>query len=213
MRTTPPAVTRLSRRHVLGGICAAALSAAGSAQGISIAQAAWPGEAFVTRAGNDLIAAAKNGSVGAFTRLLNKYVDMNKVARFALGRYRSSFPEANWGEYTELLTKFMAQTMFNYRDKFKGEKFQVMGSRQTNTGLLIRTKLKFIGGRNAQPVDWKVVGSSGNFRVFDINFQQVWLAVLLRDTFTTQIQQGGSPSAVMTYLRNAVRSGTGATVE
>ena len=143
----------LTRRSLLGGICAVALAAGGGGLLATGAEAASAGEKYVLTAGNELIAAAKRGTTAAFRQVLKKYVDVSSVAMFALGKHRRKLPANMKPEYIGLVEEFVFQTLTQYGKKFKGNNFQVTNTRATSRGLSVESKLKFIGGRQAQKRD------------------------------------------------------------
>lgn len=193
----------VSRRKLLGGICATALTISVAYGPIGQATAATAGGTYVVRAGADLIRAAKSGSGAAFRSLLKSYIDVGSMAMFALGKHRKQLPAAQRGEYVALVEGFMVHTLSQFSKKFKGREFEVVNSRKTGRGLTVETKLKFLGGKQ-QKVTWKLVGGGGSYRVADINFQGVWLAGLLRSTFAGIIKKNGnSVTGLIKYLRGS----------
>lgn len=211
MRDTLLAAPVLSRRRLLGGLCAAGLVMSGLSLFVTVAQAsAIQAERYVDAAGDDLIAAAKVGSAASFLALLKKHVDMNTFALFALGRFRDQLSSARTSEYVGLVSSFMANTMAAYASKFVGTGFDVTRSRPASSGFIIETKMEFLGGRAPEKVNWKVVENGSSYKVTDIYFKQVWLATLLRDKFTAEIQNGGGIEALFSYLQSAVNRGRGA---
>ncbi len=203
----------LTRRQMLTGIGATGLAVSGigllsgSAFASQIAA-----ENFVEATGDELIAAATDGSANAFRTLLDAHIDMDNMATFGLGRYRDDLTGADKTEYLELVAAFMANTMSYYSDKFIGIGFDINRSRASGDGYIVETKMKFLGGRNHERVNWKVEPHGSTFKVIDIYFKQLWLAVVLRDTFTTEIQNnGGNASAILPFLRSAANSGSGTT--
>ncbi|MGI9414852.1 MAG: MlaC/ttg2D family ABC transporter substrate-binding protein [Hyphomicrobiales bacterium] len=172
------------------------------------AEAASAGEKYVISAGNDLIAAAKRGTTSAFRSVLKKYVNVSSMALFALGKHRRKLPAGMKSEYVALVEEFVVQTLTQYGKKFKGNNFQVTNARATSRGMSVESKLKFLGGRQPQKVSWKLIGSGGKYRVSDINFQGVWLASLLRSTFTGHMKKNGNDiNALIAYLRKAAGPG------
>ncbi len=198
---SPP--SGMTRRRLLGGICSISLAAGAGFLLVGSAAAATPGGAYVIKAGAHLIRAAKSGSASAFRTLLKSYIDVNSMAMFALGKYRSKLPESQRSEYVSLVEGFMVYTLSQFGKKFKGREFEVVNARKTNRGVTVETVLKFLGGKK-QSVTWKLVGSGGSYRVADINFQGVWLAGLLRSSFSDVIRKNGnSIDGLMKYLRSA----------
>ncbi len=193
----------MTRRRLLRGICSFSLAAGGGFLLTGLSAAATPGGTFVVKAGADLIRAAKSGSASAFRSLLKSYIDVSSIAMFALGKYRSKMPENLRSEYVGLVEGFMVYTLAQFGKKFKGREFEVLNARQTSRGVTVQTVLKFLGGKK-QKVTWKLAGSGGNYRVSDINFQGVWLAGLMRSTFSDLIRKNGnSVDGLMNYLRGS----------
>ena len=192
-----------TRRTLLGGICAFSLAAGSGILTAGGAQAASAGSNFVLKAGADLIAAARAGGPSGFRALLRAYIDVTSMALFALGKFRKNLPEGQRSEYVSLVEGYMVHTLAQFGKKFQGRKFEVVNSRATSRGLAVESNLKFLGGKK-QKVQWKLVGSGGNYRVADINFQGVWLAGLLRSTFTSLIKKNGnSVEGLMAHLRKS----------
>ena len=150
----------LSRRRLLSGICAAALTVSIGATTLGGAQAATAGGSFVVRAGQDLINAAKSGSPSAFRSLLRSYLDVTTMALFALGKHRRKLPEDQQSEYVALVEGYMVHTLSQFGRKFKGRKFEVVNSRKSGRGVTVESKLKFLGGKQ-QKVTWKLAGTEG----------------------------------------------------
>lgn len=193
----------MTRRRLLRGICSFSLAAGGGYLMTGLAAAATPGGSYVVKAGADLIRAAKSGSASAFRSLLKSYIDVNSIAMFALGKYRSKLPEGKRSEYVALVEGFMVYTLSQFGKKFKGREFEVVNARKTSRGVTVETVLKFLGGKK-QNVTWKLVGSGGSYRVADINFQGVWLAGLMRSTFSDLIRKNGkSVDGLLKYLRKS----------
>ena len=193
----------MTRRKLLRGICSISLAAGGGLFLVGPADAAKPSGVFVVKAGADLIRAAKSGSASAYRSLLRAYIDVNSMALFALGKYKSKLPQSQRAEYVALVEGFMVYTLSQFGRKFKGREFEVTRVRQTSRGATVESVLKFLGGKK-QKVTWKLVGSGGNYRVADINFQGVWLAGLLRSSFTDLIKKNGnSVDGLIAYLRQS----------
>jgi ABC-type transporter MlaC component len=214
MRTNTFAAPQLSRRTLLAGVCASGIAATATTRFATGALAASfiDAENYVVSTGAELIAAAKIGTAAAFKSLLQRHVDLTAFALFALGHYRSDLPSSRHSEYIGLVTTFMANTMSFYAEKFVGNSFDVQRSRPNGEGYIVESRMKFLGGRNHESVKWKLVPSGNSFKVSDIYFKQLWLGVVLRDTFTSEIQSnGGSAESIITYLRNAANSGSGTT--
>ena len=132
--------------------------------------------AAVQKAGEAMIAAARSGSPGAFSTALRNNADMNGIAMFALGRYRSGMPADLRDDYVSAVTSYVSRTLNDFRLKFRADSIKVKDC----DGAIVTSNMFFLGGKGNQPVLWRMKGN----RVADVNVQNVWLAQLLRDNVT-----------------------------
>lgn len=144
-------------------------------------------------AGAAFIAAAKQGSVKAFSKALDSYADMDKITLFALGRYRSQLPEGRQAELTRLTSRYVSTTLADFAKKFRGTGIQALRCRP---GEVISRFSR--GARGNERVTWRI---SDDNKVTDVHVQNVWLGQLLRDNFARIIQRGGgSIDALFSHL-------------
>ncbi len=141
------------------------------------------GKALVTRAGAAFTAAARSRSASAFAGALRSHANMPSIALFALGKYRRKLPSNRKAEYVRLTSSYVARTLADFSRKFRASEVKIVNCR----GNKVETKLIQLGGRPPQRVVWRVSGG----KVADVNVQNVWLAQLLRNNFTSVIQKGG----------------------
>lgn len=148
----------------------------------------------VEKAGTAMITAAKSGSPSAFAGALRNYADMNSIAMFALGRYKSSLPAGQRDDYVNAVTSYVSRTLNDFRLKFNAESIKVKDC----DGPIVNSSIFFLGGKGYQPVLWRMKGS----RVADVNVQNVWLAQLLRDNVTGILDRNnGNFKALMAELK------------
>lgn len=133
-------------------------------------------------AGAAFLAAAEQGSVGAFSQALSSYADMDKITIFALGRYQNQLHPNRRAELTSLTSRYVSTTLADFAKKFKGTSIEAI---QCRPGEVISRFNR--GARGAERIVWRV---SGN-KVTDVHVQNVWLGQLLRDNFASVIQRGG----------------------
>src|SRR5262245_20896643 len=80
-----------------------------------------PCVATVTKAANDFIGAARNGSARAFAATLSRHANVDAVALFALGKYRDELPTARRGEYVRNAHRYMSQFLADHARRFASE--------------------------------------------------------------------------------------------
>ena len=150
------------------------------------------GSQIADSAGAAFLSAAKQGSASAFSSALATYANMDQIAMFALGKYRSQLPPNRRSELASLTSRYVASTLAGYAAKFRGTSINAIECRRGE--VLSRFSR---GSRGNERVTWKI---SGN-KVTDVHVQNVWLGQLLRNNYATVIQKGGgSIDALFNHL-------------
>ncbi len=158
------------------------------AQGAPARAAGCADSAMVLEAGNAFLAAAHTKRAADFADALARYTDMNKIALFALGKYRSALPPARTAEFVSLTSSYVANTLADFALKFRATGISLIECR----GDQVATRLNF-GARPAKRATWRL--SSG--KIIDINVQNVWLAQMLRDNYTGILNRAGGNIAIL----------------
>ena len=157
--------------------------------------------ACVQAIGNDMIQAAQNGSAQSFYAVLNEHADMEQIALLSLGQYRKLLPPDQKDAFVGLVATFISKTLADNYRKFRASSVVVTGAKPQGNSINVETSLKFLGGRPAQKVIWRVAAGDGDCRVIDVNVTNVWLGQLLKSSITAAIQNGGqSIGAAFAYL-------------
>jgi ABC-type transporter MlaC component len=151
-----------------------------------------PGHQVVQSAAVSLNQAAASGSPQAFAAVLDRHVDVSRLAMFALGPYRSALPTARHGEYVQLTRQFMGRLLAQYAGSFTGGQPQVLGCSSNSGFQYVDTRV------SGQRVVWRI----RNGRLVDVNVGGVWFAPQMRSSFVSVIRRGnGDPAALLNYLR------------
>ena len=145
-------------------------------------------------AGNAFLAAAKTERPADFAAALAKYADMNRIAQFALGKYRSALPVSRRAEFVALTGRYVANTLAGFALKFRALSIKPIECQ----GDKVITSLEFGGGRAAQRAIWRIDGG----KVVDVDVQRAWLAQLLRDNYVGILDKAdGNIEALFTTLK------------
>ncbi len=146
------------------------------------------GSDVVMQAGNAFLAAARTKRAADFADALARYTDMNQIALFALGKYRSSLPAERTGEFVALTSAYVANTLADFARKFRATSIALIDCR----GDQISTRLNF-GASAAKRATWRISGG----KVVDVNVQNVWLAQMLRDNYTGILSRAGGNISIL----------------
>jgi ABC-type transporter MlaC component len=152
-----------------------------------------PGHQVVQAAAVSLNQAVASGSPQAFVTVLDRHVDVSRLAMFALGPYRRALPTARHGEYVQLTRQFMGRLLAQYAGSFTGSQPQVLGCSSDSGFQYVDTRV------SGQRVIWRIHEG----RLVDVNVGGVWLAPQMRSNFVSVIRRGnGDPAALLNYLRS-----------
>jgi phospholipid transport system substrate-binding protein len=187
----------LSRRALL---LAAALLVAPSAlaQGAAVAGAerfiASLGErtvAVLGQAGSDQAARARG-----IAAVLDETVDIERVARYVLGRHWRGASEAQRAEYVRLFRTYVLGSLSQRLGRYSGkERFVVTGGREAGEqDSLVSTEVVFADGQPPVKVDWRVREGAGRPAVIDVVVEGVSLIMTHRSDFDAIVSQRGLDS-------------------
>jgi phospholipid transport system substrate-binding protein len=186
----------ISRRQLLAGSAAgAAVFSAGPRCGLA---AAAESEKIVQTAANEFLNVVKDGGKrAAFAQLLERYVAVNDIALFALGKYRRKLSPAMRASYTRLAHSFFLNALTTHGSKVRGRAFVVTGSYKDIVSGYIQH-----GNDRRTRLDWRIRAG----RITDLKVQGIWLALALREDFNRIIDRaGGDIGAIFTYLKTGER--------
>lgn len=129
-------------------------------------------------------------------RLVDKYVDMERVARFALGQYvRQAAPE-QMAVYIPLFRRYATNVYQSTLANYTGQKLAVTGSVDRNERDFI-VNSKVVGAKPGDQyanlvVSWRVYRApDGAQKIVDAGAEGVWLAIEQQSTFKTIIANNG----------------------
>jgi len=140
----------------------------------------------------------------SFRALIDQIVDVPRVTHFVLGKYARSITPEQYQRFAAVFRQYVEGVYQSRIDDYHGEKFTVNGSVIRKPGDVIVTTTLF-GGKMSSPtvVQWRVLGSAGNFRVVDVQVKGVWLAITQQQDFVSTVDNaGGNINVLITQLQN-----------
>ncbi len=135
-----------------------------------------PGASLVQSAAKSFVAASQTHDPAAFAAAISHYTNVDGLALFALGPFRSALPPGRKPEYFAKTRAFMGRFFADHATRFANAKLQIESCADGQ----IRS---VVGG---QTLVWRV---SGN-RVSDVELEGVWLVTELRSKFVSIIRNG-----------------------
>lgn len=133
-------------------------------------------------------------------KLVDQYVDMNRVARFALGQYVRQASDEQMAVYLPLFRKYATSVYQSTLDPYSGEALEVIDSVDRSARDFI-VNSKVVGAKPGSQyadlvVHWRVYRSAdGKQSVIDAGASGVWLAIEQQSTFKSVIANNGGGAA------------------
>ncbi len=141
--------------------------------------------------------ATRNAGVEA---LVDKYVDMNRVAKFALGQYVRQASEAQMAAYLPLFRTYATSVYQSTLDPYTGEALEVVDSvDRSERDFIVNSQV--VGAKPGSEyadlvVHWRVYrAADGKQSIVDAGASGVWLAIEQQSTFKSVIANNGGGAA------------------
>lgn len=140
--------------------------------------------------------ALQAGDMAKLNRLIDDkilpYVDFEKMTRLAVGRgWRQATPEQRQAltrEFRTLLVRTYSGALSAVRDhQIRMQPFRAGAS---DTDVIVRTAVVPSRGDSIQ-LDYRLEKQDAGWRIYDVNVLGVWLVENYRNSFATEINQGG----------------------
>lgn len=133
-------------------------------------------------------------------KLVDKYVDMNRVARFALGQYVRQASDEQMAAYLPLFRKYATSVYQSTLDPYTGEALEVTDSvDRSERDIIVNSKV--VGAKPGSQyadlvVHWRIYrAADGRHSVVDAGASGVWLAIEQQSTFKSVIANNGGGAA------------------
>jgi phospholipid transport system substrate-binding protein len=144
-------------------------------------------EAYVNSITNEVISLANSGSKGRrlkaqFSSLLSRYVNVKKIANYALGTYQKQLPVGDRDMFYDLVSNYAASLFVYYVNDFKGNGLEVNGAQQQGSFVTVDSSIT-LNGKGIEKVRWRLSPADGGFRVADVNLKGVWMTISMRKRF------------------------------
>jgi phospholipid transport system substrate-binding protein len=137
--------------------------------------------------------ASRNAAVET---LVDKYVDMDRVAKFALGQYARQASPEQMAAYTPLFRKYATSVYQSTLENYSGQKLQVTDSiDRTERDFIVNSKV--VGAKPGDQyanlvVSWRVYRKpDGAQAIIDAGAEGVWLAIEQQSQFKSVIANNG----------------------
>jgi phospholipid transport system substrate-binding protein len=139
----------------------------------------------------------------AFRGAINELADVPKITNFVLGKYARTITPAQRAQFAPTFRAYAERVYRNRLDDYHGETVRVTGSTVRKPGdVIVNTQVS--GGQLSQPVSvsWRVLGGGGAWKVVDVQFKGIWLAITQQQDFVSTIDNAhGDIDVLIAQLR------------
>ncbi|ACT58071.1 MlaC/ttg2D family ABC transporter substrate-binding protein [Hirschia baltica] len=146
-----------------------------------------------------------------FNLYMNTFADMDKVARFAVGRYGRQFSDAEFKAYSDAFITYALAVYEVQLDRFRGEEIEVVGSVDLRPGdSVVKTRILATNDNKKFNVEWRVLKDkdSANYQVLDVALNiegsQIWLAQEQRAQFVSLLDRSNGNAEVLIERINSM---------
>jgi len=132
---------------------------------------------------NDLFRAQKDGTVSAYLQVMNRHADIPSIALYALGRYRSDLPKADYQRYYKGVATFMSRYFADQTRQYRVAKAEFNEDPTTDgNDTLVRTKVTLMSG-SVYNVVFRLSRNAGTYKVSDVTVLGFSLSYMQRGIF------------------------------
>ncbi|MDB5455533.1 MAG: toluene tolerance family protein [Caulobacter sp.] len=189
----------------LACLCLLAPARPALAQGVRDA----PAEQFVQNKAQRIVAVlADRGQSDAqkkvaFHQAIDDLADVPRITNFVLGKYARTISPDQRRRFAATFRTYAEGVYQGRIDDYHGEALKVTGSTVRKPGdVIVDTVIS--GGQISQPlpISWRVLGGGDAWKVVDIQFKGVWLAITQQQDFVSTIDNaGGSVDVLISQLQ------------
>lgn len=142
------------------------------------------------------VLADKNQSIAqkkaTFHQAIDQLADVPRITNFVLGKYARTITPDQRQRFAAAFRVYAESVYQNRISDYHGEVLKVTGSTVRKPGdVIVNTTIS--GGQIGQPlpVAWRVMGGGTSWKVVDIQFKGVWLAITQQQDFVSTIDNAG----------------------
>lgn len=155
-------------------------------------------EAFVQTKAQRVITVLANKSMSdaqktqVFHQAVDELADVPRITNFVLGKYARTITPEQRARFTPVFRAYAENVYQSRIDDYRGEQLKVVGSVVNKPGD-VTVKTLISGGQITQPlpVSWRVLGGGQTWKVVDVQFKGIWLAITQQQDFVSTIDNAG----------------------
>lgn len=127
-----------------------------------------------------------------FHQSIDELADVPRITNFVLGKYARTITPDQRQRFAAAFRVYAESVYQNRISDYHGETLKVTGSTVRKPGdVIVNTTIG--GGQLGQPVQvaWRVMGGGTSWKVVDVQFKGVWLAITQQQDFVSTVDNAG----------------------
>ena len=133
-----------------------------------------------------------------FHEAVTRVVDVPKITNFVLGKYARTITATQKDQFSSVFRAYAESVYESRLGDYRGQKLRVTGSVQNRPGDVVVGTIIYGGGLSqAVPVSWRVQGAGSAWKIIDVQFRGVWLAITQQQDFVSTLDNSGGDLGVL----------------
>lgn len=119
------------------------------------------------------------------------FLDVDRVARFTLGRYGRGLSEQQFDAFRTSFDKYVTHQFQTHLSSFSGADLEIIETvKRKPNDAVVKTEIATQNG-DVQKVNWRVIKRNNEWNVVDVEALGFWFAIEQRAQFTAQLDKSG----------------------
>lgn len=122
-------------------------------------------------------------------RKMIRFLDVDRIARFALGRHVRSMSTDQYAEYKGAFSRYLREQLQDHLEDFSGSDVRIEKTvARSASDVIVETSVVDPSGEN---VNWRIRQRDGKWGIVDVEAMDLWLAIEQRAQFTAKLDANG----------------------
>ncbi|MCB9943969.1 MAG: ABC transporter substrate-binding protein [Geminicoccaceae bacterium] len=144
----------------------------------------------------------KEEKLVAIKGLLDRYTDLDLLAKLVLGKYWRTATDAQRDAYVNVFRQLVMKTMADRLHEYGGETFEIVGSREINDrDSLVATNILRPSGAPPIQVEWRVRTDDNSQYIIDVVAEGISLVVTQRSEVSDIVASDGMDGLIKVMQR------------
>jgi len=158
-----------------------------------------PSVVFMSRVGEELLHAHRQGTVSAFMRVIERYADMEEISSESIGSYE--VPSGQDARYRRGVAAFISRYMAEQSRNYPIAKFEIgEATVDKDKNVLVASTVYMMAGQT-YTVSWKLNWTGGTYKIADARFLGFSMTGQEKSLFTSYIaKHEGDVNALIVAL-------------